>query len=281
MNCRNCSQDISDLEEKCPTCGWYAGPPNVRIVSKTEERNALELRYKAAIDNSFTNGSNASLLNFEAGVKITSAIVNMDLDYLHQFLTNDKPLYATYSLMVAGQVRKPATNENDAHRRTIEAMLFGGYAEQIRYAALSLDGSGPKSYGGYSVNLREITIADRATLLENNSYHFVPLHNLQPGDAIPLGYRSVWREKHKLAVSKLSAKIFSSTLAADYPKILLSGTGDRAGDDFIEVHIYGAFDNKAIEAVKGSSRVKSKLDRARVSEIKDYLHQDGKLWIEE
>lgn len=281
MNCRNCTQEIPDLEEKCPTCGWYAGPPNVRIVGKKEERDALEARYKSAIDKSLTDGSNAPLLSFESGVKTSSAVINMELDYLHQFMTNDRLLYTTYGLMVAGQVRKPAASDNDAHRRAIGAMLFGGYDEEIRYAALSLDGSGPKSYGGYSVKLREITVADRATLLENNSYHFVPNHNLAAGDPIPLGYRAVWREKHKLAVSKLSGRIFSSTVATDYPNILLSNAGDRAGDEFLEVHIYGAFDNKAIEAVKGSSRVKSKLDRARISQIKDYLHRDGKLWIEE
>ncbi len=37
-------------------------------------------------------------------------------------------------------------------------MLFGRYAEQIRFAALSLDGTGLTSYGAYTLKLKEIAV---------------------------------------------------------------------------------------------------------------------------
>jgi hypothetical protein len=160
-------------------------------------------------------------------------------------------------------------------------MIFGGYAAEIRYAALSLDGRGLKSFGSYAIKLREVTIIERATLLEDNSYQFIWKHNIQPREDIPPGYKATWRERHKLAVAKLAGQISSGTTEQEHSKILLFSEGDRATDEFIEVHIYGRFDNKAIESVKGISTISGKYERASLSIIKDHLKSAGKAWIEE
>ena len=207
-------------------------------------------------------------------------MINVNLDHLQQFIADDKALYYNYSLGVRGQIRKAATDQDDRHRRTIEAMLFGGYAEQVRYAALSLESTGLTSWGPFAIKLREIAIADRATLLEDNSFKFVQKHDIRPGGNIPQGYRSTWKERHKLAVAKLAKRISSSTLEKEHAQILLSSTGDRKTDDFIEVHIYGTFDNKAVESVKGKSSTGNKAERAILAKVKDYLRRAGKSWIE-
>lgn len=279
--CGKCGSEISEIEETCSTCGWYAGPPNVRSAERDEERKALEERYGKAIEDAKATGSYPSLERFDESMKRTGAVINVDLDYLHQFITGDKVMHASYSLAVKGQTRKPAAGKDDRHRRTIEAAMFGGYAEKIRYAALSLDGAGLKSWGPYSIKLREVAVSKRSTVLEDNSYNFIPKHGIQPGEDIPLGYVATWEERHRLAVAKLAEKIRSGATEGEYSKILVSSTGDRAKDDYIEVHIYGGFDNKAVESGRGSSAVKGKYERAALSNVKDYLKNAGKDWVEE
>jgi hypothetical protein len=279
--CKRCSSELSETEEKCPTCGAYAGPPNVRAAEQDWEVKALERRYVQAIDDSKVSGRERELISFDANMKLTFAVVNVDLDFLRQFITSDKVTYSNYDLSIKGQARRPAKGRDDRQRKSVGAMLFGSYAEEVRYAALSLDGGGLISWGPYAIRLKEIAIAGRATLLEDNSYNFVAKHKLEPGGAIPAGYVTDWQNRHKLAVAKLAGQIPSGTTDAKHPKILLSSTGNRATDDFIEVHIYGGFDNKAIESVKGSSSVKGKWEQATISIIKDNLTNAGKSWIEE
>lgn len=204
-----CSSEIPETAATCPTCGWYAGPPNVRAAQRQEEKDALKQRYFEALNKSLTNGSEQALNTFDENMKATCAVVNVELDFLHQFITNGNAIYSNYELSVKGQTRKPARGRDDRHRRAIEAMLFGGYAEEIRYAALSLDGAGLKSYGQYAMRLGQFAVANRATLLEDNSYHFIPKHKVEPGKDIPPGHISTWGDRHKLAVAKLSGGISS------------------------------------------------------------------------
>jgi hypothetical protein len=279
--CEQCSSEVSETEEKCATCGRFAGAPNVRAAERKEEEEALESRYLDAINQSYINESNTALMTFDVNMELTCAVVNVDLDFLRQFITDDKMTFSNYDLSVKGQTRKPAKGQHDRHRRTIGAMLFGHYAEQIRYAALSLDGGGLKSFGPYALRLRDVSVAYRASLLEDNSYNFIPKHKLQPGEEIPPGYVASWRERHKLAVAKLAERISASTTEREHPRILLSSKGDRGTDECIEVHIYGGFDNKAIESVRGSSSARGKWELASISIVKDYLNQSGRAWVEE
>ncbi|HSS20602.1 MAG TPA: hypothetical protein VLL54_11045 [Pyrinomonadaceae bacterium] len=279
--CLRCSSEVGETEEKCSTCGAFAGPPNVRAAEKLEEQVALERRYDEAVSQSYLDGSDAALMSFDVNMELTFAVVNVDIDFLRQFVTSDKMTFSNYDLSVKGQIRKSAEATHDRHRRTIGAMLFGGYSEHIRYAALSLDGGGLQSYGAFAIKLRQISIANRATLLEDNSYNFIAKHKLQGGEEIPPGYVAKWDERHKLAVSKLAKTVSAGTSEAEHPKILLRSTGDRNTDECIEVHIYGGFDNKAIESVRGKSPTKGKYEIAAISLIKDCLNQSQNAWIEE
>jgi len=199
--------------------------------------------------------------------------MNVDFNYLDHFFTKDNTIYSTYSFRIRGQTRKPASLKEDRQRRGVEATLFGGYAEEIRYAALSVNGSGPKSYGPYSMKLKDVAMAERSTLLEDNSYQFVTKHKIIAGAEIPLGYRAVWADRHKLAVAKLYKKITTQTSENEFEKILLFSEGNRSTDEFVEVHIYGAFDNKAVESVKG--KFPQKEGRARIKKVKEFIRNAG------
>ncbi len=278
--CIECGTKVPDNLSNCPTCDKFIGYPNVRTAERRSNTNALEARYDKAWERAKLDGNVTNLKSFEAAMHKTCVVMNVYIDFLCHFLTSEKELYSTYNLQVRGKIRKPAIEKNDKHRRTIDAMLFGGYGEEIRYAALSLDGIGPCSYGPYSMQLRDIAIRKRASLLENNSFHFVKKLDIRPGDEFPHGYRSTWNDRHKLAVAKLADKINSKTAKDDFAKILLFSEGDFNTDEFIEVHIYGSFDNNAIESVKGSSKLKNKSEKALLAIVKDHLKKKNKKWFE-
>ena len=243
------------------------------------ESGALNKRYDAAIDASRQRGADDSLNKFEAQMKTTFAVISVDLPFLFFFVSNNKQLYTNYQRGVRAQTRKTADAENDRHRNSVEGAIFGSYDEEIRHAALSLDGRGP-SYGLYVLRLEDIAVGDRASLLEENSYDFVEHQNLKKG-RIPPGYRSVWQERHKLAVAKLAARLSSTTIEEEYPYLVLPASKGRSSDEFIEVHIFGPLDMSAIESVRGKSKPRTKADHALVASVKAWLRKAGKAWVEE
>ncbi|MBF0464123.1 MAG: hypothetical protein HQK88_05885 [Nitrospirae bacterium] len=162
----------------------------------------------------------------------------------------------------------------------IEAKFFAHEGKSIVYAALSVDGRGLKSYGNFTMKLKDAAISQRASLLEDNSYFFFAKRGLTVYESdIPHGYRSTWENRHKLAVSKLSEKI-KNTSEDEYGKILLSGDSDRNTDDFIEVHIYGGFTNMAIDSVSGCSKRGKRHEKSQFLVIKDKLKKTGREWVE-
>ncbi len=235
MECINCKTDISKSQERsCPTCGHDIGYPHIREVNQKEEIQALERRYQQAKSTAEVNKTSQALNKFEDYVKNACAIINIHIDFLYNFVTNDKDLYSTYDLQVKGQVRKPADKQDDHNRKTAEAILFGSYGENIRYAALSIDGTGVKSYGPFAIKLRNIAIENRTVLLENNSFDLLKKRQL----SIQAGYRATWKEKYKLAAAKHADEISVDFTKNDCAGILLFSEGNFDTDRFIEVHLY-------------------------------------------
>ncbi len=279
--CDSCGSEIPDTEERCLTCGRYAGPPNVRNAERSEEIQALEERYREAYERARTKGCLAVLERFDQAVTASFPVVNVDLRFLHFFVTSERTLYTNYEVGVEARSRKPASLYHDLERRGVAGTLFGSYSSGIVYAALSLDGLGPDSFGPYAMRLRDIAVRSRVTVLENNSYHFRKKHKIEPGDQPPPGYTATWDNRHKLAVAKVVEYITPSTAESDFPRLLLSSTGNRATDEFVEVQIYGTFDLNAVEAVKGNSKFVSSDDRDLLRMVKAHLKDSGKEWMEQ
>lgn len=280
MRCPDCGSDIHAFSEKCQTCGFFAGSPNVRAAAEPDEVAALEARYEAARSSAAVDGRLGVLDAFEKRATDSFAVINTDLEVLRAFLTNSKALYTTYSLGVKGQQRRAAEPDDDRERRMVEAKLFGAYGEEIRYAALSIE-RGLRSYGPVSLRLRDVAIAKRASLLEENSYDFVDHHALGPKVPIPPGHRSPWSTRHQLAVAKLGGAVEAGTREDEFADILLHSDGDRSTDRFIEVHVFGPFDAGAIESVRGRTPAKGKSGAADVARVKELLAKRGCSWIED
>jgi len=278
LNCPVCGSEIPEIVEKCFTCGFHAGPPNVRAAEG--EVGSLEARYQAALHRAQTAGTLSIVEDFYQVMSQSSAIVNVNLNFLNFFVTDANSLYTNYEGGIAGRARKPAAIYDDAKRRGVGGTLFGGYAGEIIYGALSLDGSGPISYGPFAIKLKEVAVRNRATVLEANSYEFVKQNELEPGDPRPLGFLASWPNRNKLAVAKLAEYITPTTRPAEFVGLVLASTGDRATDQFIEVHIYGTFDLNAVESVRGSSQAVSKDDRDLLRMVKKHLSNAGIAWIE-
>jgi hypothetical protein len=278
--CPRCQSGIPDTQEKCPTCGHHAGPPNVRAANLQNEVRALDERYQAALENARTRGCLAVAERLFESANRSSAVINVDARFLYHFAASRNSLYANYEHLVAGNVRKPGTFENDAARRSVGTTLFGAYSGDIIYAALSLTGLGLDSYGPYAMTLRDIAINQRATVLESNSFDFVKKHQLLGGNQRPAGCFATWGDRNKLAVAKLEASLTPQTTDDDFQHLLLSTSGNRATDEYIEVQIYGPFDLGAVECVRGSSKAGSKEERSLLKLAKQYLKNAGISWIE-
>lgn len=281
MNCPDCGKVVDAHVLTCTMCGCFVGFPNVRAAEAPDEIAALDQRYLGARQAATAAGRLAEVEAFEARLKTSFAVLNTRIADLHAFLANPKALYTTYSLGVKGQVRKPADPANDQERRGVEAKLFGTFGEEIRYAALSLDGAGVISYGAVTIRLREIAVAKRSSLLEENSFDFVDRHQLLPSVPVPRGSRSSWKDRHRLGVAKLGGMVHSGDGDEQFADLVLHSDGDRSTDRFIEVHIYGAFDADAIEAVRGKVAGKSKAERAEVERVKDLLRKRGCTWVDD
>ncbi len=226
-SCLTCGSPVIASEEKCPTCNSHVGFPNVRAANAASERAALEQRFKSALERAEFRGAAAAVASFQAAVETSSAVVNCGLHILRELAEDTNALYSNYYLAVRGEVRRAAQVENDTQRRAVGAILFGAYAENMRSAALSLDGIGLASYGskgservGYGLTLRDVAIAKRASLLEENEYDFVKRYGLTPSSILPPGYRCSWENRHQLAIAKLADIIGSETIPADYARIL-------------------------------------------------------------
>jgi hypothetical protein len=138
------------------------------------------------------------------------------------------------------------------------------------------------SYGSCSVTISDVTPAACATVLEENSYTFVRHFRMLPGDDIPLGFRAVWEDRHKLAVAKLADQIKKGTREDGFPRLLLYSDGDRQNDRFLEVHLYGPFDKQSVEAVCAPKpETASRIDRPNLERVRDLVVREGKGWVEQ
>ena len=116
--------------------------------------------------------------------------------------------------------------------------------------------SGLTSYGGrsgrsglFTIVLSELSVRDRASVLEENSYTFVERNRITIGVPIPPGRRAPWGDRHRVAVAKLAAQLNKGTHSRRFPALLLFTEGDRNTDEFVEVHIHGYFNRRAVECI--------------------------------
>lgn len=277
----NCKYLNSLIETNCVVCNTFLGYPNVNDAQKEEQLVAFNKRYDEALLKITDDSHHKKIKDFENAIETEArAVVNIDLDYLENFIVHKNTLYASYGLATAGETREYAKSQFDKERRGVEGFIFGSNAEHIRYAALSLNKSGLKSYADYTLSLKNIAISDRGTVFEENSYIVFQKYFNQKDLVLENGHVASWENKHLLAVVKCSEEIIKKNKTT-FADILLKSTGDRKTDDFMEVHIFGTFKKESVESVKGSSKLFEPLDKLKLEKTKNHLTFLGIDWIEE
>jgi hypothetical protein len=214
------------------------------------ERAALQVRFSDAQSHSKGAGTETEFSDLMKTLEQSQAVINLDLGMLDMLLNSSNTLYATYQQQVEAGTRNPAAYEHDANRLAVETRLYGSFAKRIIYAALSPDGKGLWSYGEVSITLKTASIGHRASLIEENSFDFMRRHRIAVIDpAFPLGYRSNWSDRQLLGSAKLAAKLHQGMAPADLNRLIINSSGDKSLDNFLEIHIFDSFDNRAISGI--------------------------------
>ncbi len=270
-SCSECGSPISASVDRCSTCGKDVGAPNVRAASQADEKAALEARFEDAVSRSVARGVGKEIVEFEHAVERSSAVVNCNLSFLREFVSQASTLYANYHRGTQAGIRKAAEDTWDRDRVAVDGLLFGSYSNNIVMAALTLTDTGLSSYGPYSMKLRDVAVSKRSSVLEENSFNFIQHHKLSIRTPTPQGYRANWAGRAKLAVAKLADFVVQGMSEVDFQGLLLQDTGDRAADSFIEVHLFGTFDREAVETVSGPKPKRRGPDIAIWGAVKEQL----------
>ena len=205
--CQNvdCGKPMPLGVDVCPY--YHDGKPSPiqRKLLSDDEKQALEQRYQEAKLQAKSNGISDTFEQVEEYIaKNSHAVMNMDPRVLALLLQRETSGINTYYLQVEGQVHQVAGVGDEEKRQAVDGLLFGSRKKHIRFAALSLNHQGLKSYGKCSITLADSVMKNKATLLWENSYDFVERHNITFSDSkVPNGYQAVWEDRHKLAMAKV------------------------------------------------------------------------------
>jgi len=256
--CSECGASLSSTMRHCPTCRADAGAPNVRCCRTDENLKALAARFDAAQGRADANGCSKE---FDALLNIveqqSGVVVSMPARVARDIVCDPRDIYTNYETLIGTNIRKTSCVNSDQHRCSVAGRLFGSYANEIIYGALSLNGNGLPTYGDVHCRLRSITINKRTSFLETNSYRFVENHTIPFGGSFLLGYMSCWNHRHRLVLAKLADSLSVGQNQSDWQAILVQSDGkDRKNDDYVEAHIYEGFDRNAIESMVASSEKK-------------------------
>ncbi len=270
FTCPVCGAAAIESLRNCPACQHDLGFPNVRAAESLDEVVALKARFAEASDVASRRGIDPEFADFVTAVDSDShVVVAVPAFYAREFLSNPRTIYTNYESLVGAGVRTPASFQDDSHRQTVSAKLFGSYAPEIRYGVLSLNGVGLKSYGRVFLRLRNVAIEKRVSFLAQNSYDFVK--NTLTNGTLPCGFRCAWNNRAQLAAAKVQPKLESAGNVSRWAEQLLTTTENREEDDFIEAHIYGGFNADAVESVEFNCVNQSRENRTDVGIIKRVL----------
>lgn len=251
ITCPHCKNEIPSSAACCPHCGEPGLFWNIIQAESPAEQAALQNRYDSAKADALTRGSNLAVEDFQRAVKHSVAVIaRSDLD-LHRLANSTKQLYGTYYQQIDAGLRLPDGNDWDVAREVTDSLLFPNYKQEIRFAALSLDGIGLSNYGSCSVTLRDDMIAHRSSVFEENSVLFMEHHAVKASRTpnMPQGFRAVWTDRDKLCVAKLASRIDYTTTPNQYSGLLLKQGSAPENDEFVEVHIFGPISVLTIEKV--------------------------------
>ena len=275
--CSECGASLSNTMRHCPTCRADAGAPNVRRCRTDENLKALDARFDAAQARAYANGCSKEFYTFlELMERQSGVVVSMPARVARNIISDPREIYTNYETLVGNNIRKASGSNSDQHRCAVAGRLFGSYARDIIYGALSLNEDGLPTYGDVHCRLRSITINKRTSFLETNSYRFVGNHRISFGGSLPLGYMACWNHRHRLVLAKLADSLSIGQGESDWQGILVQSDGkERKNDNYVEAHIYDGFDRNAIESMVASTG--KKLSREERLDLDIAMHEFKRL----
>ena len=261
LDCPECGAPCPNSVRNCPTCDNDIGYPNIRYAEF--ESNYLNEKYEDILQK-FCNNKD-SLENqqklFDIIKTEAQVVIAVPENYAKSFLINKTSLYTNYEKLIKSDVRTPSPFKDDSDRYAVGGKIFGNFAEEIIYGALSLNKMSLYSYGDVFFILKNVSIEKRTSFLIENSYHFVDNYCNKIRDPLPKGYRSTWKNKEQLVILKLSEKLNPLFDAEQCKNLLVFQGKDREKDDCIEAHIYGNFNLYAIDRISFSQKITKKQKR--------------------
>jgi len=275
ISCPDCTNEIPQPAACCPHCGQRGIFWNVIDADRDDERAALQARYDAAKAEALARNTGAAVKNFENAVAGSKAVLARSVEEVQRLANSSRQLYATYYQLIEAGLKLPDNDEWNRARELTDTLLFPHYKEQIRFAALSLDGVGLSTFGDCSIELRDEMIAHRASVFDENSVLFMERHGVKvsrkPG--IPKGYRGIWGESDKVCTAKLASRIDSTTTPIQYSVLLLTQGASPESHEFVEVHIFGPM--TALTMAKVKITVAKPRSKATVRALKSNLQKHG------
>jgi hypothetical protein len=144
-----------------------------------------------------------------------------------------------YHSDVARGYRPPDGPEWAPAREVVDEALFPAYKDEVRWAALSLDGRGVSRFGSCFVELRHEILAKKASVFVENSFFFgLDLAISQVQDRLR-NTRAAWSHREYVAVAKLAPGLGSSFSRDEAARKLVVDGLAASDDDFMEVHVFG------------------------------------------
>lgn len=252
--CSHCGHGFHFSQPYCTHCAYLDHYANVFAAEDGDEAAALEERYLDAKRTAQARGTAdlAAVEAFEGALADSRAVIARPAGEVQRLSTSDNEGYATHYQLVDAGVRFPSGNKWDRLRPAADGALFPHYKDKIRFAALSLDGSGLPGYGECFLVLRTEMIKHRASVFEENSLLFFSRHYNPALDAdasLPRGRRATWAARAKLCVAKLGHRIDAATPPGAYSGILLRPGSASTSEDFVEVNIWGPMTVRTLERV--------------------------------
>lgn len=248
--CDHCRNDIPQPAERCPHCARPGIFWNVIVANHVDERTELDRRYDAAKADAIYRGTEISLQSFENALAASKAVIARNEHEVLRLATSTRQLYATYYQQMEAGLRLPDGDDWDVVREIADTLIFPKYKRDMRFGALSLNGTGLVNYGSCSIALREDMISHRASVFEENSLLFMKRKNIQASNPdLPKGFRAGWDRRNRLCVAKLAGNIDSTSDPNKYSEVLLRCGASSADDAFVEVHIWGPISVLSMEKV--------------------------------
>jgi hypothetical protein len=201
-------------------------------------RADLNRNYAVAQARAKSRGIDAQIRQLEQLLATSTATINIRPSLLYNIAAGQN--YMTYYRTYETNLREIAERTYHEHRSAVDAKVHPGYGHEIINAALSPDGRGLMNYGNITIELKSISIEDRASVMRENAFNFYERYDLGKRDAIEgPGWRATWADRVLLGVAHLEPALTLAVADRDLSQQVLYNGATRHEDRYIEVHIYG------------------------------------------